>query len=94
MSFNAAFGLSMVCFAVLAWGLVGGATLFSDRLNGAHVALHAAGLALTAAFIAQAWPYAWVWWIWAFFNGLPALAEAAAIYTAAGRGAAAAGKVE
>jgi hypothetical protein len=47
------------------------------RLNVLHCVAHFFGGVLTAWYIVATWGFVSMWWIWAFFNLVPALAEAA-----------------
>lgn len=114
LSVNAAFGLSVACFLVQFYGLVGGRTMFYDRhvsrpsagtplhhdlaegvvgpiarvplhpaphrrLNVLHIVADFFGGVLVAWYVADAWSSGSLWWIWAAFNLLPSLLEAAVL---------------
>lgn len=74
-SLQAALGLAIICFAVDAFGIFGGYTLFFDRLNLFHCVAHFFGGVLTAWYLADVWGYTSMWAIWACFNFVPTCFE-------------------
>ena len=68
--------LSIACFVLQFFGLIGGRTMFYDRLNATHSLLHFLGGVLVAFYIVDVWPYTAFWAIEVFCSFLPAALEA------------------
>jgi hypothetical protein len=65
-----------------AFAFFGGYSLFSAALTLLHLTCHTVGGGLIALLILIKAHYAWIWYLFALFSGIPTLFDLAAIGTA------------
>eukprot|EP01083_Nonionella_stella_P016588 46339_1 len=76
---TAALWLSVVCFIIEFFGLLGGYSLFKTAHNTFYIACHCAGAVLVSLFVLDEWNYKSFWYLWGFFSLPPALIEMVSI---------------